>query len=107
MRKSTALTVIEAVGVPASFVACQNIVAVTTPMLLKTDVSGKVDPYPRGNSLLWRHPVIEADAIIRIAEAGTERLWRRDSEVMEKPIAFIDRAWQEGQSRSLVSAEPL
>mgnify|MGYP001555583517 FL=1 len=38
-------------------------------MLLKTVVSGKVDPYPRGNSLLWRHPVIKVDAVTRTAEA--------------------------------------
>lgn len=35
------------------------------------------DPDTRRDPLLWRHPVIETDAIISIAELRAERLWRR------------------------------
>jgi hypothetical protein len=34
------------------------------------------DPNPGGDSLLRSHPVVETQAIVRIAEAGAERLGR-------------------------------
>jgi hypothetical protein len=51
----------------------------------------------RRDPLLREHRVIEADAIVRIAKAGTERLGRvRLGRRGDRRIAFchLDRAWQ-------------
>ena len=51
------------------------------------------DPNPWGDSLLGSHPVAETQAIVRIAEAGAERLGRgRLREWGHRPIAFCHRS---------------
>ena len=51
------------------------------------------DPNPRGDSLLRSHPVVETQAIVRIAEAGAERLGRgRLRECGHRPTAFCHRS---------------
>ena len=51
------------------------------------------DPNPWGDSLLRSHPVVETQAIVRIAEAGAERLGReRLRECGHRPISFCHRS---------------
>src|SRR6202040_1236440 len=51
------------------------------------------DPNPWGDSLLRSHPVVETQAIVRIAEAGAERLGRgRWRECGHRPTAFCHRS---------------
>ena len=73
------------------------------------------DPDAWRDSLLWGHPVIETDAIVRIAEPRAERLGRRRLRVRgHRAIAFCHRsrlAWSSvaklGERRAFVKGDVL